>query len=370
MQGVLKVGVVVGTVDDTQSGRVSIQPLTEDGAPGGDILNAAMSSPCLGAGEGKFMVPGPMSKVLYADVNDLGIKDVPHKYVWLGAVAAPDAQSAGRFTYGNDKNDPEDWDNTEEDHLSRPPGKDQIIVDSGTPEAGNAYADNNIPQQSIDKFRGHKTVMSHKITEQGRNNDSVLVQARDGKRLHIDSGPAELHMDRVTLRDENGNGVAIRTGGKQPDSCIIHTERDQERVSVNGAQLDCIMKGAGDQVRDNKGTGNIEDHAYQGSHRITAEKDISRVCVKGDITHQAQVGKISLVSDQDVIDIEASQRITLRCGGSTIEIGPVGVVITAPNIDLVGTVSLTPAGPGTSILNTHTHMDGFIPGFVTSQPIT
>ena len=357
----IKVGIVERSLDDTQSGTLSITPLTPEGSPGLDTFNAGMASPCLGGGEGIFTIPGPMSKVLYADVNDLGLEDIPHKYIWFAAIAAPNVQAAGRFTCANAKDDPEDWDNTEEDHLSRPPGKDQIIVDAGNPEAGNAYADNNLPQQQIFKYRGHKLVLSKKVTEQGRANDSLLLQARDGKRLHVDSGPAELHMDRITMRDENHNSIAIRTGGKQPDSILVHSERDQEQVSINGAQHSIIMKGAGDQIRDNKGTGNIEDNAYQGSHNILAEKDISRICVKGDITHEAQLGSINLT---------ATQGIVITCGASQITITPASIDITSPIITVNGMMTLAPVEniTGESLLNAHQHMDGFIPGFTTSLP--
>jgi hypothetical protein len=348
----LRMGIVQSTVDITTAGVLTIQPIDSNGNLAEESITAAQCSPNIGNGQGLFATPpGPGSVVLFADVGDsshalakyLNTSDTPFKFVWLGAISTQTEQRMGQSGIAGDKNDSDDANNTQVDPYDRPPEEAGSLVDMGTPEAGNVYADNFLPQQDVWKNTcGHKFVMSHKITDKGRHDNSMLMKNSSGKAIRIDDGPPEMKMDRIEITDEHRNRFIIKTGGDKPDSSELNTIRDQEFTSEKGNQLMCVMGGSqGRMERANHGKGDVEDHANQGNHLITAEKNVTQISHNGDMIRRADTGDIYTTASQGEIDITAAgsieitsgASITLKVGSSTIEIVDGNITITAATID-------------------------------------
>lgn len=401
----IHVGQVISTKDPLFQGSLVIKPSIPLGDPSDDVITASMCAPNTGGDQGITSIPGPGSFVLFLDVQSLwgegSNATFQHKYVWLGALATQTLMTKNQSVVANDAMNSDDYCNEQKDPYARRPDDPGVIVATGTPEEGTIYNSDGYPQKSIWKFlSGHKIVLSRLVDAVlGRDENSVLVQSAGGKHLRLDDGPPELGMDRISLRDENQNRLEIRAGGSRPNSVLLETGQDQEFNSLRGCQHMTIMAGSnGDQVRENIGTGNIEDRAHQGNHDITAYVDINRtsltgdithICEKGDITFQTQMGDINLEaaanidmdSGQDVT-IDATVGITFTCGESTITMTPDSIDLTSPlitiNADVVnsqvpmwtqtGLYQLIPGGAGPE--NFHTH---FWPGMFpipTSIPIT
>jgi len=366
------IGRVISTKDTLYEGSLLIKPFIPLGDPSDDVITASMCSPNTGGDQGITSIPGPGSVVLFLDVQSLAGEDsgvtFRHKYVWLGALATQTLMTKNQSVVANDAMNPDDFCNEQKDPYARHPMNSGVLVGTGNPEEGTIYNSDGYPQKSIWKFlSGHKIVLSRLVDAVlGRNDNSLLVQSAGGKHLRLDDGPPELGMDRISLRDENQNRFEIRAGGSRPNSSLLETGQDQEFNSLRGCQHMTIMAGSnGDQVRENIGTGNIEDIAHQGNHAITAYVDINRTSLTGDITHICEKGDITLI-----------------CGESTITMTQTSIDLTSPlitiNADVVnsqvpmwtqtGLYQLIPGGAGPE--NFHTH---FWPGMFpipTSMPIT
>ena len=280
--------------------------------------------------------------------------DVPYEWVYVGAVTSQTVQRRGESSVSDDKNDADESNDTQKDYLQRSPFDKGVIIDSGIPEAGLVYADNFLPQQDIWKHKcGHKFVMSHKITNKGRHDNSILLQTAIGKKLHIDDGPADMKMDRITITDEHKNRLVIRTGGDNPDSSTIHTIRNQDYTTEKGSQYMTIMPASkGRMQRDQLGAGDMRDFVAKANYRLTAEKDILRISHKGDIEERADTGDIAYNSSQGNIFIEASKSISLTCGGSTIVMTPDSIAIDSTNISITGTDSVSIEAPSLALAGT------------------
>lgn len=358
----IKVGIVVSTVDSQSAGIITIEPIGEN-VMAGTKIQALPCSPNLGGGAGFLSVPGPGNTVLYVDMPPAEIpgRDSPVRHAWLGCIPTIMPEEKGRSPVTSDRHDADEGNTSQLDPTPRP-DRTQRVVGLAVPEAENIYADNQIPQQDIWKQKnGHKIVMSHKITKDGTHNNSVLVQAASGKRLILDDGSPALAMDRISLQDEKlsneqgPNRVRIITGSKtagETESVEIISERDQRFFSTKGNQYQLIHKGKGTQYRENKGEGDIVDFSYKGNHKTVAEKNIVRIAGKGDIIESASQGDIKYQSKKGLIDIEAAESITLTVGATSVVITEAGVTITGPGgvINTGGT--LTTNG---IVLDTHTH---------------
>jgi len=392
----VKVGRVIDTFSPMHDGRVKIKPLQTDE---GDVIlteiDAVCLSPNVGAGHGIFNNPGPGSTVLYystAELPDMVAKYIPTPYICIGAVPETIVTTQGQNVLGNSAFDADDANNTERDSAARMPGEDGVILEN-IPEANNIYTDNNIPQGEMWKSAaGGVLAFFNKITGQ-RMRKTVELKAPSGKGLILDDGvPENPGMDTVTLTDERHNKLQITTGGDRPDMSELYTGRDQDYISKEGTQHHMILTGTGNQLRDNKATGNIEDHAYKGKHITHAETEIKRKCFNGPITELAPKGnilyeagsaqKITLKVDGTTVDI-TKDGLDLTCGASVINMTDYGldltcgtsvIKMTPVSIDIGsigGTIHLcAPAGDvhiGAVSLLTHFHTSPFF-GLPTTKP--
>tara|TARA_Y100000310_G_scaffold345850_1_gene471348 strand:- start:20191 stop:21330 length:1140 start_codon:yes stop_codon:yes gene_type:complete len=372
----IRVGTVIKTEDKTSAGVLTIKPDSREGDPVEDVITANMASPNIGAGHGFFSCPGPGSKILYADVNKLGIIGVPFKYLWFAAINTPILQPGGINPTSNDMLDNDASNATQKDWLDRMPEDNPgLLADSGIPEAGNIYADNEEPDQDVWKHSsGHKMVMSHKITSKGRMDNNVLISSAGGKYIKFDDGHPKLHMDNITIEDENENKFQIIAGGERPNMSLLFTKQDQDFISREGQQVMRVETGEGDMVRENQGKGNIEDHCFNGKYVITAEKgiearsfggDVGAASDKGDITYTSKVGTVTLDGGGSVelngggsVELNGGGRVELRCGASVITMTPGSIDITTPLLTVNGGPTL-----GGFDLGTHTHLlAGVLPG--------
>tara|TARA_R110000851_G_scaffold168192_3_gene314016 strand:+ start:586 stop:1671 length:1086 start_codon:yes stop_codon:yes gene_type:complete len=348
--GTVCIGTVVSSLDDDQAGILNISPLTPIGSTGMKPIKAAMASPIAGDGYGFACIPGPGAVVLFTNVQHGGTEGIPFQYIWFSCVYQNMPGGTGQVTTGNDVKDSTALDQSEVDHLQRAGGEDKRTYSAQVPEAGNIYKDNNYPEQFVIKSPNqHKVIMSHKITDKGTHDNSVHVQSQRGAYVRIDDGPPGLKMDRITITDELKNREEIITGGLRPEMYLLETKGDHDYISVHGQQHQIIMTGEGDQIRENKGSGDIVDVVHQSNYFLTAEKNINRLSTTGDITEVCKKGDITVITDTgdiklnaaaharwdvgDTLTVEAGTSITLRCGASTILMTPASITITAPFTD-------------------------------------
>ncbi len=66
---------------------------------------------------------------------------------------------------------------------------------------------------------------------------------------------------------------------------------------------------------------------------VSADQNISETA-KQSYTIESQQGDISIKADMGNITIEGTQSVTIKCGGSSIQIGPSGVTVSGPMISL------------------------------------
>jgi phage baseplate assembly protein gpV len=375
----MRVGIVIDTRDITSAGILKVSPIDSDGQVSQTPIDVVYLSPNVGGGQGLFTIPGDGSYIMYEDAGDSLLRlakhaqhsDTPYKWVFAGCLTSNLIQRRGESSLSDDKNDADEGNDTQRDPYGRDPFVDNIIIDSGVPEAGNVYADNFLPQQDVWKHKsGHKFVMSHKITDNGRHDNSMLLQNASGKKILIDDGPPDLKMDRITITDEHKNRIVIRTGGDNPDSSTIHTIRNQDYTTEKGSQRMTVMPASkGHQRRDQMGEGDMMDFVAKGNYRMSVEKNILRISHNGNIEERADTGDMNYTASQGAIEIEAANSITLTCGGSTITMTPASIDITSAIINLNGITQVT--GGTTTIatgvvLDTHMHTGNL--GFPTSPP--
>ena len=377
-----KVGRVISTKDQNAGGGLRIQPVDDSGAGIGGEVFAIPCSPNLGDGYGFLSVPGKGALVLYTKIPPIKVKEVPPvvSHAWLGVIAENVPQKQGKSAYSDDSYDSDESNNRQKDPYGRT-DTPATLYGPAIPEGPNMYADNLLPQQDIWKQKsGHKVVLSHKITKQGKHDNGITISNASGKSIRFDDGPPEMNMDRITLKDEKdgnpkgANRFEIISSGAKPslkDSAWLVTDRDQNHLSHQGNQNHEITCGQGSQRRFNRGEGDITDTAAYGNHKITAKKDIVRLSTDGNITETAKKGDMSYTASQGSISLEALQQVQITCGESTITITPGSISLTSPVITVNGeSVSLT----GTSMnitgdtgdvlvdetsLNLHTHLTPF-----------
>jgi phage protein D len=66
---------------------------------------------------------------------------------------------------------------------------------------------------------------------------------------------------------------------------------------------------------------------------VSADQDISETA-KQKYTIESQQGDVSIKADVGNVTIEGTQSVTIKCGGSSIQIGPSGVTVSGPMISL------------------------------------
>ncbi len=66
---------------------------------------------------------------------------------------------------------------------------------------------------------------------------------------------------------------------------------------------------------------------------VSADQKISETAQQ-DYTIESQQGSISIKADMGAITIEGTQSVTIKCGGSSIQVGPSGVTVSGPMISL------------------------------------
>lgn len=364
----INVGRVESNEDFTAGGILTIQPLNTTGDVIGKKVYAVPCTPNLGEGYGFLSVPGKGATVLYVEIPSIStftdFGQVTFRYAWIGAVATNVVRQKGQAAFSNDKNDPDENNNTQYDSLGQPgfPEKTRQLT---IPEPENMYAENMIPQQDIFKSKhGHKLVLSHKITESGVHDNGILLQTASGKGLHINDGPPQLKMDRITLKDEQNHGPNGNRGANRfeiisyKDQAELVTEKDQLHITHSGNQEHMIMCGEGTQYRINRGKGNIQDIAAYGNHLTNAELEIVTTSNKGNIIETALDGDIQETAGR-IISIAQGQ-LELVCGDSSLIMTPASVEINSPSISLNGQAISLAGGPIS--LNTNFKVDtgGFV----------
>ena len=399
----IRVGRVVESKDPLAAGCIRVIPLDAQGTTADFVC--APCTPNLGGGTGFLSVPGPGTAVLFVHLKDFsytlaGGDDHSYNYVWLGALGEQIVSEKGRHPHGADKNAAENWD------TSQRTSQQGIVLDTGIPEPDRVYGSNFYPEVDIWKHRnGHKILLAHKVALDGVNDDCILVQARSGKKIHIDDqAPVSTGGgDRITICDEkadstrNANRIELITSS---DKLEIETFRDQEYISNKGHQNHTILhQSSGHQRRDNMGSGDILDTVHQGNYQVIAKKNVTDIAEEEDILYQAKKGDITITADQGSILENAMTEIKIQVMGTTITVtptsvsvdAPVDINLTAPSITLNsaltttinsptftvnspvmsfnGVASLSPTPLGTSVLNTHTHLTT-LPLIPTSPPIT
>jgi hypothetical protein len=359
----IKIGIVKSNEDPTAAGRLQIAELDSNGDVTKNYIFAVPCSPNIGDGHGFISVPGPGSYVMYFEAPPITFttKRAPVKHVWLGAIALPTLQTEGVAATSSDKNDPDESNNTQKDYLARTFKDSKKLYDSGIPEGQNVYMDNDIPQQDIWKSKkGHKFIMSHKITDKGTHDSGIRMQSSLGKVIHLNDGhPGAGAHDRIVISDGTRsdpstgsygpNMFQIISGGTRKDTAELRTGRTQTFLTFRGNQFHEILEGKGDQTRDNKGAGDIKDTAYNGNHITQAEQNIHRTSKKGDINETAEKGDIAYISDEGQITIEAATKINIRCGNSQIVLNPESIEIESPQITVKsGATTFKPLAPGSA----------------------
>lgn len=353
----IRVGRVLSNIDQSSGGIIKIQPLDSNGDVLQEEYDALPCTPNLGDGYGFLSVPGPGALVLFVEIPNQTIpgNQHPFRFAWIGVVGSVVTQIPGTAAFSNDKNDPDETDNTQKQNLGQPGNPEKLRGLTG-PEPENLYADTGHPQQDIFKSKaGHKLVLSKKITPQGTHDNSILLQSASGKGLRIDDGPPELKMDKISLRDETSHGEKGERGPNRfeiithEDKAELITERDQVHITHSGGQEHLIMQGTQSQTRTNLGKGDIVDMTAYGNHVISSQKNISRTSHEGDITYEAKGGDIiSIVAGNIVsqaagniiseavgtVTITSDASLNLVCGGSIVNITPASVSITSPLITL------------------------------------
>ena len=353
----IKVGRVESNEDFNAGGILTINPLNATGDVTKQKIYAVPCTPNLGEGYGFLSVPGKGATVLYIEIPPLAppgsvdVGQVTFRYAWIGAVATNVIRQKGQAAFSNDKNDPDENNNTQFDSLGQPgfPEKTRRLT---IPEPENMYAENAIPQQDIFKSKhGHKLVLSHKITESGVHDNGILLQTASGKGLHINDGPPQLRMDRITLRDEQNHGPNGNRGANRfeiisyKDQAELVTEKDQLHITHSGNQEHMIMCGEGSQYRINRGKGDIQDIAAYGKHLINAESDVISTSNKGNIIETAQDGDIQENAPNGRVISIAGNQLQLVCGESSLTMSPNSVEISSPSISINGATISLAGGP-------------------------
>lgn len=351
----IRVGRVIQNYDNTAGGVIKIKPLDSAGDVVQEEYDAVPCSPNLGEGYGFLSVPGVGTDVLFVEIPPIvkGIDrgKVTFRHAWIGVVATDQVRMKGQAAFSNDKNDPDENNNTQKDVLGQP-GFAEKTKSLTVPEGENMYAENGLPQQDILKSKhGHKLVLSHKITESGVNDNGILLQSASGKGLHINDGPPEMKMDRITLKDEQNHGVKGERGPNRfeilsfKDEAQLVTEKDQIHVTHSGNQEHTIMCGTGSQSRINRGRGDVEDIVAYGNHKVNANKNIVSLSHKGNIIETAQDGDIQENAPNGRVISIAGNQLQLVCGESSITLLPGSVEINSPSISINGAAISLAGGP-------------------------
>ncbi|MFO1065039.1 MAG: type VI secretion system tip protein TssI/VgrG [Pirellulales bacterium] len=123
---------------------------------------------------------------------------------------------------------------------------------------------------------------------------------------------------------------------KDLESIYFHSERDFQRVVENNDTLKVGFdkKSPGDQTieiyNDQKLTIGVGSSA--GSQTIEISKNRSVTVDQGNDTLTVKQGDLSVKVSAGKAEVEAAKSITLKCGGSQIELTPSGIQITAPAV--------------------------------------
>lgn len=381
----IRVGRVIKNFDNTAGGVIKITPLNSAGDVTTEEYDAIPCSPNLGEGYGFLSVPGVGTDVLFVEIPPIvrgtDVGKVTFRHAWMGVVATDQVRMKGQAAFSSDKNDPDENNNTQKDVLGQP-GFAEKTKSLTIPEGESMYAENGLPQQDILKSKhGHKLVLSHKITESGVNDNGILLQSASGKGLHINDGPPEMKMDRITLKDEQNHGVKGERGPNRfeilsfKDEAQLVTEKDQIHVTHSGNQEHTIMCGTGSQSRINRGRGDVEDIVAYGNHKVNANANVIQLSHTGNIVETAQDGDIQENAPNGRVISIAGNQLRLVCGDSSITLLPTSVEINSPSISInggpismnggftVSTEGLATLANGVG-LDTHVH----VPGIPTTGP--
>lgn len=136
---------------------------------------------------------------------------------------------------------------------------------------------------------------------------------------------------------------------KDAELIYLHSERDFQRIVENN---DSLMVGfekqdAGDQAIEIYNNQSLIVGVGSGSGCQTIEigQDRTTTIDSGNDTLTIKQGDQSIQAESGAISIEAATSITLKCGGSSIEITPSGITIHSTQIDINGDAQANVAAP-------------------------
>jgi type VI secretion system secreted protein VgrG len=126
----------------------------------------------------------------------------------------------------------------------------------------------------------------------------------------------EIYNNRTVTLDQGSDKLQIKTGNR-----TVLIDKGDLELTITAGKRTTKVKG------DDKLT------VESGDHETTVSQGASKLTVSdGDHTVKVAAGKCT---------IEAAQSITLKVGGSSIEIKPTGITITSMQIDVKGSMGAT-----------------------------
>jgi len=142
---------------------------------------------------------------------------------------------------------------------------------------------------------------------------------------------------RTSLNGGSANFSEIRFEDKKgSEDLYVHAERTltgiveaDESRAVGGSRTTKIYKDDTETVE----TGNHSLTVSQGNREATISMGNDKLTVSlGDVTHEVPVGTHKV--DAMMVEIDGTVTITLKCGGSSIQMTPASITITAPLVKI------------------------------------
>jgi len=139
------------------------------------------------------------------------------------------------------------------------------------------------------------------------------------------------------LNGGSANFSEIRFEDKKgSEDLYVHAERTltgiveaDESRAVGGSRTTKIYKDDTETVE----TGNHSLTVSQGNREATISMGNDKLTVSlGDVTHEVPVGTHKV--DAMMVEIDGTVTITLKCGGSSIQMTPASITITAPLVKI------------------------------------
>jgi type VI secretion system secreted protein VgrG len=135
---------------------------------------------------------------------------------------------------------------------------------------------------------------------------------------------------------------------KDEEEVYLHAEKDFTRVVENDdvTKVGFEKMDPGDQTIEVYNHQNLKvgEGSGSGSQTIDVQQDRTATIIAGDDSTTVSAGNHSLAVSAGESTIEAAQKITLKVGGSTIEITPAGITIKSVQVAIEGQAQLEAKG--------------------------